>query len=290
LGTMQAPQADYTELKKKIKEHYDELSPFYHDLWGAHIHHGYWITGKETKEEAQEILIEQLIEAAHLSKNCKVLDVGCGVGGTSMLLAERYNAEVVGITLSQTQVDMATQLAAEKQLQHRVSFLCMDAELLDFPPQSFDVVWISECLSHIPNKLLFFQNAYKVLKPGGTLALMGWVKKSGLTEKEEQRYIHPIEEGMLLPPLSTMEDYKTNMEAIGFSVSHYRDISPHVSKTWDLCLDIIKSPALWKMMLLKGGEVLKFGRSFFAMRDGFASKNFVYCMIVAEKSQIKSKL
>jgi len=41
------------ELKGRIKEHYDKCSPYYFDLWGEHIHHGYWLTGDETKEQGK---------------------------------------------------------------------------------------------------------------------------------------------------------------------------------------------------------------------------------------------
>ncbi len=48
-------------LKRRIATHYDTCSSYYFDLWGQHIHHGYWISGEETKDEAQIQLIELLI-------------------------------------------------------------------------------------------------------------------------------------------------------------------------------------------------------------------------------------
>ncbi|MBI3305747.1 hypothetical protein HYZ82_01275 [Candidatus Nomurabacteria bacterium] len=47
--------------KERVIQHYDFVSPFYSSLWGVHIHHGYWETGKETKEDAQENLTKLLI-------------------------------------------------------------------------------------------------------------------------------------------------------------------------------------------------------------------------------------
>ena len=64
------------DIKDRIKEHYDKLSPYYKDLWGQHVHHGYWITGNESKEDAQIMLIKELVKRSGLKPNMKVLDVG----------------------------------------------------------------------------------------------------------------------------------------------------------------------------------------------------------------------
>src|SRR3989338_811509 len=68
---------DYN-IKEKIIEHYDLVSPYYHSLWGEHLHHGFWVTGKETKEEAQLALTKHLAETAHIKSGSEILDVGCG--------------------------------------------------------------------------------------------------------------------------------------------------------------------------------------------------------------------
>jgi tocopherol O-methyltransferase len=93
--------------KQKIRDLYDRTSPYYQSLWGAHIHHGYWISGEETKETAQNQLIEHVARAAGLGPGCKILDVGCGFGGSSIYLAKKYGAEATGITISPIQVEMA---------------------------------------------------------------------------------------------------------------------------------------------------------------------------------------
>lgn len=136
----------------------------------------------------------------------RVLDVGCGVGGTTRYLASTFGATVTGITISSKQVEIATRLtktAASKETasttsEHsndftalgkgQVRFLELDAEKMgDYFGQSgekgeFDVVWISEALSHFPNKPLFFHNAEKVLKKGGKLVLADWFKDVDVKE------------------------------------------------------------------------------------------------------------
>ena len=90
----------------------------------------------------------------------------------------------------------------------KVRFIELDAERMgeyftsssSSPPGSggaeqggFDVVWISEALSHFPNKALFFRNAHQLLRPGGKLVLADWFKAEGLGEKEFDADVKPIE-------------------------------------------------------------------------------------------------
>lgn len=192
---------------------------------GEHIHHGYWATdeskAKDSKETAQINLIRLLLDMSGVAEGNKVLDVGCGIGGTSRYLASQLGCTVTGITISTKQVEIAkrlTKAAAEKETpgaeetvedaegfvklgKGRVKFIELDAETMGayFASDSgaFDAVWISEALSHFPNKALFFQNTHKVLKPGGKLALADWFKAEGLGEKEFSDDIKPIE-GMVL--------------------------------------------------------------------------------------------
>src|SRR5690242_18413718 len=84
--------------KEKVRDHYDRISPYYHSLWGEHIHHGYWIRGDESKEVAQVQLIEPLARAAGIPPGARILDVGCGFGASSIYLARKYAAEATGIT------------------------------------------------------------------------------------------------------------------------------------------------------------------------------------------------
>ncbi|KAM0549109.1 hypothetical protein ACHAPJ_009564 [Fusarium lateritium] len=205
-------------LKDRIKLHYDLASDYYLSLWGEHIHHGYWPTPEseatQTKEEAQANLIQLLLDSSKLPPNSSVLDVGCGIGGTSRYLASKHGSSVTGITISTKQVEIANRLTKtavedEGSLaspdehgftplgEGKVKFLELDAEKMgDFfidQQGSFDAVWISEALSHFPNKTLFFENVMKVLKPGGKLVLADWFKAEDLDDTTFANDIKPIE-------------------------------------------------------------------------------------------------
>ncbi len=192
---------------------------------GEHIHHGYWATeeskAKDTKEVAQISLIKLLLDISAVPQGARVLDVGCGVGGTSRYLAAQLGCTVTGITISGKQVEIATRLTRAEAAKQRADasssadvepdadgflalggsggkakFVELDAEKMGefFEGQTgFDVVWISEALSHFPNKALFFLNAHKVLRPGGKLVLADWFKGETVGDTEFANDIKPIE-------------------------------------------------------------------------------------------------
>jgi tocopherol O-methyltransferase len=265
--------------KQKIKEQYDAISPYCRSLWGEHLHHGYWPTGAESKEEAQVALTAHLAKTAGIHPGARILDVGCGFGGSSIYLAANYQAAVTGITISPVQVAMAQEAAHRANVNAR--FLVMDADHITLEDK-FDVVWSIEAISHFTRKPEFFLRASEMLEPGGALALVDWFKRPELSESRYRSEVLPIERGMLVQ-LDTIAGYSALIEAGGLDVLLTQDLSASCARTWDICLDLIKNPALWQLAASRGVEFVRFLRSFAAMRKGFASGSFVYGMIVARK-------
>jgi tocopherol O-methyltransferase len=266
---------------ERIRTLYDRISPYYRSLWGEHIHHGYWIRGDETKEQAQVQLIEHLAQLAGIASGACILDVGCGFGATSIYLARNYKAEATGITISPIQVEMASKAASAAEA--NAKFLLMDAQAMNFS-RSFDVVWSVESISHYQNLQAFFASAAGLLKPGGTLAVIDWFKKENLKPAEYKKFIEPIEKGMLVE-LHTMQEYEAFMHSNRLQVSHNEILNEHCAKSWDISLDIIKKKSFWALAARLGPGFVEHLRSFRAMKAGFASGNFVYGLLVARKSQ-----
>lgn len=265
--------------KEKIRDHYDRISPFYHSLWGEHLHHGYWIRGNETKEQAQLQLVKHLARAADVPRGSRILDVGCGFGASSIYLAREYGAEATGITISPVQVEMANR-AADK-VKANAKFLHMDAEAMSFR-EPFDVIWSVESISHYSDVEKFFSAAARLLKPGGTMAITDWCKQPGLTAREHKKYLEPIEKGMMIE-MHTVEHYQKLMCENGLQVEKEEVLNRECAKTWDLSVEIIKNKEFWKIAASYGAEFVYFLKSFGAARNAFRSGKFVYGLIVARK-------
>lgn len=264
--------------KQKIIEHYDVVSPYYSALWGQHIHHGYWVRGDESKEAAQNQLIDHLARLADIKAGSRILDIGCGFGGTSLYLAKNYAASATGITISPVQVKMAKEAAAKTSLDAR--FFLMDAEDMQFS-QQFDVLWSVESISHYYDPRKFFASAVKFLKPGGCFALTDWFQKENLSAADKKKYIEPIAKGMMVE-LRGMNDYSDFLVSSGLQIVHRQDLTRNCAKSWDLGLDIIKDKKFWILAAKLGAEFVANLKSFHAMRAGFASGNFVYGLFVAK--------
>jgi tocopherol O-methyltransferase len=265
--------------KEKIRAFYDLVSSHFNDLWGEHLHHGYWIRGNETKERAQIQLIDHLAQIANIQPGCTILDVGCGTGASSVYLAKHYNAEATGITISPVQVDLANQAAAREDV--NATFLLMDAEAMKFQ-RRFDVVWSIESISHYHDIANFFASAAGLLNPNGTVAVIDWFKKPNLNATEYKKNILPIEKGMLVE-LRTMQEYAAWMESKNLRVIKTEILNENCAQSWDLGLDIIKNRSLWKLAATHGVMFVDFLRAFRAMRAGFASGTFIYGLVIAQK-------
>ncbi|MGB7844268.1 MAG: class I SAM-dependent methyltransferase [Candidatus Acidiferrum sp.] len=263
--------------KHKIVEHYDVVSPYYYSLWGEHIHHGYWIRGDESKETAQTQLIEHLVCLAGVEPGARVLDIGCGFGGSSLYLARNHGAIPTGITISPVQVEMATRAAIKADL--NAKFLLMDAEAMHFS-QPFDLLWSVESISHYQDARKFFASAAKLLKPGGTFALTDWFRKENLSPGEKKKFIEPIEKGMFVE-LHEMDEYAESLISNGLQIVHRQVLNPNCAKTWDLSVHIIKDKSFWALAAKYGADFVAYLKAFQAIRTGYATGNFVYGLFVA---------
>jgi len=151
----------------------DGILEFY---WGEHIHLGHYGLPPQRKDflVAKSDFVHEMVKWGGLDKlppQTTVLDVGCGIGGSSRILARDYEFEVTGVTISPKQVQRARELTPEGV---NAKFKVDDALALSFPDASFDVVWSIEAGPHMPDKAKYAQEMMRVLKPGGILVVADW--------------------------------------------------------------------------------------------------------------------
>ncbi|MEM6845735.1 MAG: methyltransferase domain-containing protein [Bacteroidota bacterium] len=110
---------------------------------------------------------EYLANKLNISRQSKVLDVGCGIGGPCRMLADEYECSVIGIDRIPQFIQTARVLTKMMGLSCEVSFLKANALRLPFENASFNIVWTQHILMNIANKARFFSEIRRVLKPGG---------------------------------------------------------------------------------------------------------------------------
>ena len=269
--------------------HYDELDEFYRRAWGEHLHHGYWAEGNESTEDATLRLIEYVADRLQTEPGQAVCDVGCGYGGSSRYLASKYGLWMTGLTVSQAQFDYAkSQPGGGENAEGNPTYFLRRWEENRFDDESFDGVISLECIGHVPDKWEYFRQAYRVLRPGGRLAITAWLSGDEPSDWEEKHLLEPICREGRLPSMGTSEEYTAALQDSGLQLVDYEDISDKVARTWKIVSGRVATRLLprwetWRYLL--GGQhrhaifLLTTARIYWAYRRGAMR----YGVFVAQK-------
>ncbi len=213
-----------------VADHYDELDPIYRQIWGEHVHHGLWRSGKESPLQAVDALADLVGKCLELESGHRVVDIGCGYGATARRLAAFYDAKVIGLTLSSAQAAYATGKPSAG-----VTIVVRDWLDNLLPDSSFDGAYSIESSEHMVDKPRFFAEAYRVLRPGGKLVVCAWLAETGASGWKVDHLLEPICREGRLPSMGTREEYDAMARDAGFTAGAYEDVSALVSRTWTLC-------------------------------------------------------
>jgi tocopherol O-methyltransferase len=279
----------------KIQTFYDEASGLWEQIWGEHMHHGYYgADGRQRKNrrQAQIDLIDECLAWAGITEAETILDCGCGIGGSSLVLAERYQARVVGITLSPVQVQRATVRAEAAGLGGETGpgarFEVADALHMPFADQSFDLVWSMESGEHMPDKVAFLQECYRVLKPEGKLLMATWCHRptdslGGALTWLEQQQLNWIYQVYGLPYVVSLPDYEAIARTCGFRGLTSADWSLAVAPFWDQVIASALTPEALAGLVKAGLGTFQGALALGPMRQGLQSGLIRYGLLCAER-------
>jgi len=186
-------------------------------LWGDHVHLGHYGSPPRRRDfrAAKVDFVHELVRWSGLDQlppGSRVLDVGCGIGGSARILARDYGLDVLGISISPGQIARARALTPASL---SCRFAVMDALALELPDGGFDAVWSVEAGPHMPDKQRYADELLRVLRPGGLLAVADWNRRdpaAGALSWLERRVMHQLLVQWAHPEFASIPGFRNNLE------------------------------------------------------------------------------
>lgn len=223
-----------TFTNEDITNYYDHTEVHYRKFWKMEqsmgLHYGIWDANTKTLADAILNTNAQLAELGGITASDRVLDAGCGVGGSAIFLAKNYGCQVTGITLSQRQVRTATRFATQNGVGHLANFEQLDYTKTGFPDAHFDVAWAIESMQTATDKSLFLKEMRRVLKPGGRL-LIADVFKEGNWDITKTPVMQDMLHGWAMSDILTANELSLLAKKHNFTLAENLDVTKQVRKS-----------------------------------------------------------
>ncbi len=218
---------------EKVNRYYDATVFDYSLLWTGKkdlaMHFGYYDAPRLSHTDALLRMNAHLAERGRITPSDRVIDAGCGYGGTALWLARHIGCEVVGLNIVPYQVAKARSYARRRGLSGRVRFLEADYTHTGLEDTSFTVALGLESIVHAADKAAFASEMFRLLHPGGRIVISEYMLRDNpaLTH-DERASLRPWLDGWAMPNLLTPHEYQTILETAGFADIEIEDITEQV--------------------------------------------------------------
>lgn len=166
-----------------------------------------------------DVATKELIALSNFTPDQHILDVGCGIGGSTRRLAHETGCRVTGIDLSDEYIDVAERLTQLLNMQERVKFHAASALELPFDDNAFDGVWSLQMNMNVEDKLSWLTETYRVLKPGGRAILYEVCGSINTPQHFPVPWAQDSSMSFLVPPKS----FRDIITAAGFEITVWND-------------------------------------------------------------------
>ena len=226
--------------KSNVAHHYDIGNELYEHFLDEDLQYScaYW----DFDNRGPDISLEQaqLDKKAHIAAKLdlragqRVLDIGCGWGGTALYLNEKFDVEILGITLSEEQLKKAQERAEQAGVSDKVKFELIDyRDLAEREPGGFDRIVSIGMFEHVgtPNFRTFFRSCANLMTADGVMLLhtIGRTGTPGTTDAFTRKYIFP---GGYIPALSETLDASEHYRLIATDVETLRLHYAYTLREW----------------------------------------------------------
>lgn len=223
-----------TAQEKKVAAYFKETDGSYRN-WGGtdaySLHYGYHDLPGMDQQRALVRMNEIMAAQAGLTNGSRVLDAGCGVGATSIWIAETFASEAHGLSLSALQIKKARAFAAARNLGRRAKFYLRNYLKTGFPSGYFDVVWAQESSCQTHEKTAFLKEALRILKPGGRILVADFFLTRNQLRETEKFAIDKWCDGWAMAFLPSIKTFARALKDAGFRHVRAHDNTQHISES-----------------------------------------------------------
>lgn len=237
-----------------LQKYYNSFGDIYELVWNEQIHTGYFKNKDITLSDAVIEMNCYLAKISGLATGKKLLNIGCGRGGTDRFLAKELNLNIEGIDISEKQIRIARGKALAENISNKCRYAVASALDIPFADNTFDYILCQESFFHIQDKLRAVSEFQRVLKNKGLVVLEDTLLLKKIADEE----INNVFRGRLKATLIIPDDYSDLFECAGFKLKIRVNVSSHLAQTYHKIVEFIeknrdilmhKTPTAYKKMV-----------------------------------------
>ncbi|HYE95328.1 MAG TPA: methyltransferase domain-containing protein [Rubricoccaceae bacterium] len=278
--------------RERIPAMFSAVSDLYAEYWHDFFHFALFERDDEPWEAAFARTHGLYFDYLKVAQAERVLEMGCGRGGFSNLLADQTPGSVLGIDLSPAQL-----AHARRYERANLRFQQHDIMEVDTLGETFDAVVCLDAACYLPDKRLAVEKVGRLLRPGGRFLLVDWCKPDDLGSIPEELVLHPFMRYWAVPSLETPEGYRRHFQRAGLDVLRVDDLNAQARPNWNFgyerALDGVKELSersmldlIWTGMKLGQEGVRLIKEQFHAalyIKAGFDGGFLRYTLVLGEK-------
>jgi sarcosine/dimethylglycine N-methyltransferase len=220
---------DFDEATARYRAMYDTaLSMLLSRIWGGNLHMGLFESPDEPLLPAQMRANAHMAKAAGFKPGQRVIEAACGIGSTARYLAKNHDVHVQATNIAEMQLTEGRELTEQAGLSHLVDFSYADYHELPFPDAGFDVWWCQEALLYSIDKRRVFDEAIRVLRPGGRLIMSDLLLGDGVTGAAREEFTSILK----APNMWSIRQWDELIADLPLKTLERRDWAPHTEATF----------------------------------------------------------
>ncbi len=222
--------------RERIARYYREADFDYNAVWRSNrtLARHFGFGDGVGHDDSMALANQHLADLAAVRSGSRVLDCGCGLGGTSIWMVRERNGIATGVDLLEHQIARARKEAARAGVADKAHFITGDFTATRLPAERFDVALAQESLCHVERKEQFYREAYRLLVPGGRLLIAEYMRLGRNRSTVEEAMIRSWCDGWVMPDLLTGPEHAAAARAAGFRqvdvIDATADVSPSLAR------------------------------------------------------------